>query len=378
MGLKEALTHRMSSATQDGSSVMASGMWLALGYACLTLLIGFLVLPYLVGGDKQDLVDTIEIYMMVLLPFSFMLLCLRSVDQGRLNFARHNAVVFSVPLLYLIGLAVLWGLGEFTVTNVVWANLASVIVVSIVRILLGWKWLLRIPSFAEMRRLFVTGSRYHATAMVMLIGSQADRLILVPFWDKASIGLYAVALTIASAGIGALSSSFQTVVFPSMAHITDTEAQRAYLSRQLRYAMVLLTSAAVVIAGLSPLLIPLLFGEEFRSATTTAIALTLALVPFSLRQILISALRGIGESFQGTISEVIALVLFMVLVWPFSHFIGLMGIAAAMLASNVVAAVYLFRYLAVRLQLYVDDWWGLNRPTVIQLIRVGRQFVMGR
>ena len=212
----------------------------------------------------------------------------------------------------------------------------------------------------------------------MLIGSQADRLVLVKLWDNASIGLYAVALTVASAGMGALANSFQTIVFPRMGRLTDKRAQHAYLAKQLRYAMVLLTGLALLIIGFSPWMIPLVFGEEFQSAIPTSIVLTLALIPYALRQILIAALRGLGESVPGTVSEVIALAGFGSLVWPLGTAIGLPGVAAAMLAGNLVAVAYLFRYLSRSLQLNTKDWWGLNIDTAAQLFKIGRHYVFGR
>lgn len=378
LGLKEAVTRRISNGTGDIHVTVASALWLGMVYAVITCAIGYLAIPLLLGAIHQDLVEITRSYMLLLTPFGFVILCLRSADQGRMNFSWLNTLVVSVPSIYLLLLVALWLAGGFSVKNVVWANVASVILVSLVRIVLGWKWIISYPSVAVVRELFFSGLRFYLTAMVMLIGSQADRLVLVKFWDNKSIGLYMVALTIASTGIGALSNSFQTIVFPHMGSLSNEEARHDFLAQKLRYAMVLLTGLALTIICLSPWVIPMLFGHEFAASVYPAMVLTLALVPFSLRQILIAALRGLGEAGPGTVSEVIALVVFVSLMFLTGKFIGLSGVALAMLAANIVSVGYLYRYVNSRMKLNVKDWWGVNVVTAVQVFRIGRLFILGR
>lgn len=378
LGLKEAITRRISSSAAKIQVVAATGTWLAVGYAALTSVIGYFVLPDLLGKNHEDLIAPARWYMLILLPFAFIALSLRSADQGRLNFAWHNTLVVGVPAVYVVALCVLWSTGSFTVENVVWANLVGVVAVATLRMVLAWRWLLRLPCAAEARQLLVTGLRFYLTAMVMLIGTQADRMVLVTFWDNASIGLYSIAATVASTGIGALSNSFQTIVFPHMGRLCDERACREYLSRQLRYAMILLSGLAALIMGLAPWVVPLIFGDGFKDAVYPTIALTLALVPFSLRQILIAALRGLGEARPGTASELIALVAFALLIWPLAGVFGLTGLPLALLAANSLSIAYLFRYMNNRLLLRIADWWGLNLDTAMQLVRIGRHYVTGR
>ena len=378
LGLREAITLRVSNSKADIPKVVVSGLWLALVYAMVTYSISYFAMPILLDAEHQYLLATIRTYMFIFFPLSFIILCLRSVDQGRLNFTLHNFLVVSLPGIYLLALVILWYFGLFTVANVVWANLASIVVVSLVRMLLGWRWLVHLPSIAESKCLFTSGIKFHITSVAVLIGSQVDRLVLVTFWDNISIGMYAVALTVASAGIGALANSFQTIIFPRMSRLADKHAQRLYLAGQLRYAMVLLAGLALTIIGLSPWMIPMVFGEEYRSAIAPSMVLTLGLLPYGLRQILISAIKGLGVSTPGTISEIIALAIFILCVWPFGLVIGLSGVAAEMLVGNLCAIFYLFRYLRNRLQLNFRDSWGLNVATATQLFRVGKHYVFGR
>lgn len=378
LGLKEAITRRISSGAGEIQVVASTGTWLALGYAVVTSAIGYFLLPVLLAGNHEDLVEPARRYMLILLPFAFVTLSLRSADQGRLNFAWHNTLVIAVPAVYLAALCGLWLAGRFTVENVVWANLGGVVVVTILRLGLGWKWVLRLPCAVEARQLFATGLRFYLTAMVMLLGSQADRMVLVTFWSNASIGLYSVAATVASTGIGALSNSFQTIVFPQMGRLCEDRARHDYLSRQLRYAMMLLAGLAVVVICLAPWAIPLVFGSGFKDAVYPAIALTLALVPFALRQILVAALRGLGEARSATVSEAIALGVFGMLIWPMAGMFGLTGLPLALLAANLVSVAYLFRYMNRRLRLRLADWWGLNLDTARHLVRIGRRYVVGR
>ena len=378
LGLREAVIHRLSTDKGESAQVLASAWWLALGYALLTYMVIYLLMPILLGENREELTGFARTYAALFLLSGFTVQFLFSIDQGRMNFGMYNLLRVLMPVTYLSGLCVLWAQGGFSVEHVALANLVSVMVVAAVRLALAPKGLFSAPALKEMKALLVSGSRFYGTLLIIIVGGQADRLVLVSTWDNVSIGLYTVALTVASSGLYGLASGYETLIFPKMGRIEGAEAQCAFLARHLRIAMMLLTFLAVGLIGISYWMIPLIFGVEFAAASGLAVVLILAFVPYCLRQIGIAALRGLGEAAQSTVSETVNLATFLITVWPLAYYMGLMGMALAMLAGNVSALVYLFRHLQRRLGLNFRDWWGLNMSTVWDLVRTGRTYVVQR
>ena len=131
--------------------------------------------------------------------------------------------------------------------------------------------------------LYVT---FQGANLIFFVGRNVDRAVLASFWDDAAIGLYAAALTLASAGLAAITISFGTVLFPHLSADTDVRARRALFARGLRYACLLLAVGAVALGSMTPWLVPLLFGPGFAAAAPTAAALIVAYGLLAIRQII--------------------------------------------------------------------------------------------
>ena len=80
-GLKEAITHRISSSQVDVRTVVASGLLVALGYVLLLCLVGYFVVPILLGEVHRNLLEITRTYLLIYFPIGLILLCLRSIDQ---------------------------------------------------------------------------------------------------------------------------------------------------------------------------------------------------------------------------------------------------------------------------------------------------------
>jgi O-antigen/teichoic acid export membrane protein len=204
-----------------------------------------------------------------------------------------------------------------------------------------------------------------------MLGSQVDRLVVISLRDNTTIGIYMVAFTVASAGLGLISQTFHVVLFPNISHQSSLPAQRELLAKGLCSAMLLLVCLTLALMVLVPWLIPLLFGTVFKAATWPCMVLLLGYVPLALRQVIVRCLRGLGAGVPGTIAEALALVVFLSCSWPFGQQFGLIGIGLAFLVANTVALVYLAGYLRNCLGLALRDWWGLNMTTITQVVHRG-------
>ncbi|MCA9334673.1 polysaccharide biosynthesis C-terminal domain-containing protein, partial [Candidatus Saccharibacteria bacterium] len=102
------------------------------------------------------------------------------------------------------------------------------------------------------------------------------------------------------------------------------------------------STGALLLALVSPLLLPLLFGIEFRDAVLPAIILLIAIVILGFNYVLSDGLRGLGypgttsiAELAGAMTTVIGLVLFLPL-------LGIYGAAVVSVLSYAIVALVLY------------------------------------
>jgi O-antigen/teichoic acid export membrane protein len=225
---------------------------------------------------------------------------------------------------------------------------------------------------SDVREVLTTGIQFHKAMLLYIVSSQMDRFVVLTLWDNTTLGLYMVAFTIASSGLGLISQTFEVVLLPTISACTTEEERRAQFAQALRVAMLLLFLLTSVLAAASYWIIPLLFGAAFKPAFVPTIILLCAYLPFALRIVMIRGLRGFGESRTATISEAVTLTTFVAVSWPMGMFLHLNGIGLALLLANIIGVIPPLLYVSRRLHLPSKDWWGINAETARMLIRRGR------
>jgi O-antigen/teichoic acid export membrane protein len=366
--LQEAVTYHVSQQASKGDSLYSTALWVALGLAAVTCAIGYPLLPYLLKRENMAWLPTVRIYLLLFVPIGFISISLLGVELGKLQFKRFNLYQLVNPLIYLCVLLVLWSIHAVTIANVIWASLAGTVAVTMLLLFHLRKTAFRRPSQSEARRILRTAWSFHATALLALVTTQVDRFVAITLLDNRSVGLYVAALAIASAGIGIISTSFHTLMFPSVAR-REKDAQGDYLAKGLRYAMFLIVTCSLLLAASVPIVLPLLFGRDFRAAVVPGVLLVMAYVPLALRQIIIRTLRGIGDAKAGSAAETISIAVFLALSWPLTWRWQLIGLSVALLVGNCAALAYLTWHLSQRLGIPPKRWWGLDIGTLTEALQ---------
>ncbi|MCC2665360.1 MAG: polysaccharide biosynthesis protein [Geminicoccaceae bacterium] len=374
LSLPSALIFRRGRPDVDPDSVAATGAWLALALAALAALAGSLLLPFLLRDSGRSLA---QLYLLAFVPFNFLALAMLALDQSDMRFARYNLTRLLPSSVYLLGLLVLWGLDAVSVASLVWASWLGTALTAIVRLYHSHDDLRARPSLSEARRLIAFGARLHGAALLAVLLAHADRLIVVTFWDDASLGLYVVALTFANAGLNVVTGSFNTLLLPRLAQAENAQAQRRIMGQTLRYATLLLTAGTAVLLLICPWLLPFMFGHAYGSAVGICLVLLVAYLPTALRQVIVHGLSGTGHWRPRILAHGLALATFAVVVWPLAGRLGVLGIPTALLIANSIALAYLLVFLRRQLALSSSECWGLSPATVRQVWGHGRALVKG-
>jgi O-antigen/teichoic acid export membrane protein len=370
--LREAITHRASDSAIDHAALTSNGLVAAGLLAVISCVSGLGAMPHLLGAERAYLVPLAQAYLLLFVPSNFLAMTLLAVDHGKQRFSVYNLQRLLPPIIYLIGLVVLWRLNRINVTNVVYANLIGTVCVAGLRLWTLRGFLSLGVRFSEAKLLLKTGLRFHGITILLVLAAQADQVLAVANLSNKEIGLYMVALTMAASGFGLVVNSTYDVLFPALSALKGTEDQAHLIGRGLRVTTLLLLTVSISLCILTPWLIPLLFGHAFQGAVVPAQFLLLAYIPVSLRQMTVRAIRGLGETLPATMAEALALLVFISIGWSFARKFGLVGLISAVMLAGTLAYSFLVNYLHRRLGLSYRQMVGLNMATIREVIAYGR------
>ena len=177
-----------------------------------------------------------------------------------------------------------------------------------------------------------------AASIPLFLNLRLDQVVLTRAATQRDLGLYAAATGFTWA-VNPPLQAIASVAFPTVAAIHDPEAQRLHLLRITRLATPVCAVTAAVVAGVTPLALPLLNGPTFRAAVPVALVLVAAGTVFAYEFILEEAARGAGLpriAFIGQITGLVSTLLGLaLLIPPF----GIMGAAIASLTGYSTACL---------------------------------------
>jgi O-antigen/teichoic acid export membrane protein len=314
----------------------------------------------------RDTVRTYLIFGFLVTPLALLIMLLSSslaaLERWRAVIGM-NVIPFAVPLVAIVGLAVL---GRLTVATAA----AATILGSLLGMLPGLPLLLSVrkPVFrlSLVRDGLSFGMRSWLGGLAQLANGRLDQVLMITLVPPRELGLYAVATTISWA-FGPLAGAVSP---PLMARIGSGE--RHLMPQAVRMTVSMTVVINLGLALVTPILLTVLFGPEFRAATPMAIVLLGASVPLAGASVLSTALQADGAPLIPTIGEGIALVItvvgLVVLLRP------LQGLGAAIVSLAAYSASFLFQLVMAKhrvptpLSAYLlpsraDGYWLRNRIT---------------
>jgi len=367
-----ALTRLLASTRHDAARIASSGFVAAGALAAFTIAVGWWLIPVALGGERIQFVDLTRTYFVFLVAIGFPIFAMQGVHQGLSQIGYYNLMRTIPSVVYLGGLCALIYLDEAGIPEIVFLSLGASCAPALVWLTLPHRQTLARPKQEYVKALVRDGSHFHIAAVVMLVGSQIDRLAVISICSDREVGLYVVAYAIAGMPLLALAQAFSVTLLPRIAGVTEPEELADTVARALSAAFFLLSAAAVLTALLIPWLIPVLFGDSFKPAVLPAVILAFGLVPMAGRHVIHAATRGLGDPTPSMLSEAIALAVFLLAALAVGQSLGLVGIGLGLLIANVLSVIYLASYLRRRLGLAWRDWMGLNLRTARRIMAATR------
>lgn len=211
------------------------------------------------------------------------------------------------------------------------------------------------PSFDRMRMRAgaIFGARSWLTTISLTANVRLDQILMAGLVSSRELGLYAVAVSVGSVTLGMI-GAVSSVLFPRVA-----QGDADLAARSCRVTTLIVGVAGALLAVMTPVLLPPVFGGEFDDAVPMALILLLASVPLAASTVLGSALVAAGNPAATMRAEMLALaatVPALILLLP-----QLGGRGAAMI-SLVAYTVKLVVQVFSACRTFERRWWSFLVP----------------
>ena len=146
-----------------------------------------------------------------------------------------------------------------------------------------------------------------AASFPVILNLRLDQFLMAAFLSPQVLGLYVVAVAWAGA-VSPLLSAIDIIVFPRVASQTIPEERIRILIQGVHLAVLVGVGVAVILLIITPFALPLIFGDDFKQAISSAFILIVAGVIASINSVLENGARGLGKPSVVLVSESFGLV----------------------------------------------------------------------
>jgi O-antigen/teichoic acid export membrane protein len=264
------------------------------------------------------------------------------------SISRWNVTRSMQPILYLVSVLVLWGLGRLTLVTVVGAFAVSLIAQTSYAAIAARRTIgpHGRPEATLLAPLYSYGAKVWLASVPQLVTINVDQLILsvMPAVAAAQLGNYTVAVSLSWLALPA-ATAFGSVAFPRIAGLAGAGTTMRIERDSLIGAGVTAAATVGVICVLAPALVPTLFGPGYHDAIFALWLLAPGTIFLALNRVLGDVLQGHGKPLIRSAGEALGAALTLVLLFALIPTYGIRG--AAITSSIAYAAVFVFLLVAL-------------------------------
>jgi O-antigen/teichoic acid export membrane protein len=230
-----------------------------------------------------------------------------------------------------------WG-----VWSLVWGSVAIMLAKAVGMNLLMPNLLQPSFSFRGIRKLVTFGGLVTGQRVLWSVYSQADILVVAKVFSEELVGMYTMAMHLASLPIQKLNTIINEVAFPAFARVQDDpEKVASHFLKGIRLISVFAFPICWGLSSVAPELVAIVLGTKWQSAAEPLQILALVMPLFMLSNVLHTAVNGLGHARVVAATLLLACILMPVAFVIGSRF-GLVGVCFAwVIAYPVVFLVLL-------------------------------------
>ena len=340
LGLPQALTYHIARAPGVVGRVFSTTLVLLFAQSCAALLLGYLASALFLAHVEPTIRGSVRIYLLSI-PFSLLTNYLMNMVQGLKRFGLFNLFRLTAAGGYVLGLASAAIVGLRQAQTVIWLLLGAQVLITFIN--LG-VFLFQVRpkgtfSLARARELLSYGIKSYWGGLSWMANARLDQFLMSSMVGLSELGQYAVAVSYGSATFP-LAASFATVLFPRVAG--DATGQAAdKIKKAVRYNLAISSLMALLLGLACPWILPLLFGQAYRSAVVPALVLLAAGVFLGGNYVLSDGVRGLGAPLVASYAEMLAAGITIVGLLVLLPVLGILGAALVSLAAYLTVFVVL-------------------------------------
>ena len=336
-GIQNALLVRVASNRSLLRDALGSALTVAFVSGVGVALIAVAFVPSAVAnlGPDAEMLATVAL---AIIPLAMLSETLMSLNIALDRVQRANLARILGPILLVIATILLVMLDRLTPTLFVVTTLVtSMTSLGVLAPGLPWRQIIVSPRelIAELR----FGLKIHLTGVLGLANFRLDILLMSTFVAASEIGYYSVANNV-MIPVTALAGAAAILVTPAVARFgVDSGGQVVFIRREARIYVCVAAGGGVLLAIVSPLLVPLLFGPAFRPAVPLIWILIPGYIARALSHILVSGAIGMRRAWIGNAAEGTGLLLTLALLPILLPRYGATGAAITSSVAYIAAAL---------------------------------------
>lgn len=339
IGLPQAVCYYVAQRRSHSRSIVGSAVGISFVSGFALSVVGFGLAKQISSEDEVERgLRLLFAFSPVVLASGVVVASLQATSNARWNLSR-----LTQPAAYLVTVIVgfAWVSREMTIgvtaLAISFVVQAAGAIVLVRHQLAGSRWF----DGATARDVSKFGIRSLASGLPWLVSGRLDQMVLSLTVSARELGLYAVAVS-ASLLVLPVTSAFGAVVYPRIARATGDEARTGLERKALLGAAIVAGAAQFSVLVLAPTVLTILFGSEYRPASSTLRILAVAGFAFALNQTLGDVLRGRGAPLAVSVAEAAGAAVTMVLLVLLVPRWGIDGAAIASLCAYSTTLVLLF------------------------------------
>jgi O-antigen/teichoic acid export membrane protein len=365
MGINQAIVFHVGKRQFEVSEVWTGTLVIGLAQSALVILAGIMLLP----EALRNYPGFVRQYALIYLMFAPIIIVggyPANILQGKLDMASFNLVRCMPGFVYALGLAALASLRRGSVGEVVaFQLLGPVVGASVAYGLLLKQERLRLAwNRGAALSLSKFGFKTQFESVNSYINQRVDQLLLSLFVAPRELGLYVVAVTLASA-IGFFPQAMGIVTLASGSNLPPPQARQA-ISVSFRLSLVWLLLLCSGIFIVAPQLIVFFFGPKFAGSILACRILLPGTAFLGLRQVLYEGARALGKPAVPSYAESFGTLVTFAALYLLLPRYGFVGAAIASSFAYGASLVFILMFCRLRLGVSLRELFGTSRLPLLE------------
>jgi len=360
LGLPTAYRYWMAKEPERVSRLFSNAVIYTMVVGVISIALADLIVPHLVGNRSADVMRLLRIYQ-INIPAALFLNLMRGLLEGTRRFGWAGAARLLSFIVQGPGFALLWMLGMLTVATATYTLIIGQTASMLLGLFAVWRelrprWQ---PDWAEFKSSLHYGVRDYPGGVADFTTLRLDQLMLGAMASNVAIGLYVVAVRLSEMTTLA-ADAIADALMPEVASSSKGSRAESLCARSLRLAIYMHLLVLPPLWLAAPLILRILFGQNFVPATSSFRWLLVAAGVWSCGSIVINGLRGFGYPGLSTLARFAAAVVTGVGLVVLLPRFGITGAAIASLIGYSVMLVVALIGFAKKRQLSL--WENCLRP----------------